>query len=832
MQRRIMALLVSAVMILGCFGGISVSAADQEMNFDKAYSMMNNMVGYLIGQTPSDRDCLYNWVHGYMATDLGVESMITLVDDQSAAGDNAVVKNFIYSFGVSDAEKSDLRFGLSLAKCIPTDARAKAFDDMKARKQFALATTAEQNDAIDAAYNHFLTSEQQAMLNHDEHKIEKLVIMQFLADLNKTFVITDGIDNKADFALYKLNDEFKTKLENGYLKTKYETVNGVDWANAEQLIKMFIDSANTSSKFDDAMKNNFKIVLGIDGVDMYVARAFDVSAAGEVTQVEGATSDIVFTAKSNITTDDLTAVKWYVDGVLKATGESFTYNPADLGAGASANVKAVFGAYEKETAVNVVSAPSYTLDITAAGDLEQFAGNTKEVTFTAATTPADAADISKTQWYVNGVLQSDLGETFKFTPSAAGEYEIKAVLNGAVSSVKKIVVKDFVLTVKALGELSQDAANVSSVKFSATATNAKSTDDVKWYVNGVLQSTTGAEFTLTPEADKGAVYVVYAQLDDHKSEEITVLVVKKAITITPDDEDKLNQKSGRTKEIEVSVDPSRTDLTPEQIATVKWYVNGIEKSGTGEDFTFRPSGVGEYTIVAKLPDGTVVSNEITVKVTASVSGRDDSSSSTPPISVIDKNKPADIVPPTETGRVNKFTDLEGHWAEAYMEYLYEKGILSGTSETTMSPDWGITRQEVAVLLVKMLGYDNETPSGVMKYTDDDQIASWAKNAVYVLSDRGVYAGYGDGSFMPEKIISRQELVSLLGRHLSGNYSEELTYADKDDIYYWAVDDVKKLSSYKIVSGYPDNTFRPVNDITRAEAAVILYNTMYRLGMIN
>lgn len=107
-----------------------------------------------------------------------------------------------------------------------------------------------------------------------------------------------------------------------------------------------------------------------------------------------------------------------------------------------------------------------------------------------------------------------------------------------------------------------------------------------------------------------------------------------------------------------------------------------------------------------------------------------------------------------------------------------------------------------------------------------------KNAVYVLSDRGVYAGYGDGSFMPEKIISRQELVSLLGRHLSGNYSEELTYADKDDIYYWAVDDVKKLSSYKIVSGYPDNTFRPVNDITRAEAAVILYNTMYRLGMIN
>lgn len=831
MRKRILAFVLSAIMIIGCFGAVSVSAADYEMSFDKAYSMMNKMFDYLVKQTPQDRDYLFDWVHSYMKTDLGVDAMITLVDDQSAAGNNTVVKNFIYSFGVTDSEKNDLKFALNLAKCIPVSARDKAFGDMKERVKFASELTNEQSQAIDSVYKHFLSAEYQNVLNADEHKIEKMVIMQFLADLNKTFVITDGNENKSDFELYKLNSEFKSKIESGELKSKYPVVNNTDWQNAEQLIKIFINSTNTSEMFNESMKDNFKTVLGIGDVGMYVKREFDVSVSGNAVQVESNTKNVEFTASSNIDSDDLKNVKWYVNNKLEGSGKNFTYNPSELKAGENAVVKAVFGAYEKENKISVVSAPDYTLDITVSGDAEQYAGAEKEVMFTASVTPKDSADTSDTLWYVNSVLQSQKGGTFKFTPSGEGEYSIKAVLNGAESSAKKIVVKSFKLSLLYEGKLSQNVSETSAVKFTAKTTNSKPTDNIKWYVNEKIQPQTGENFNFVPEAGKAEVYVIYAELDGCKTEEKTVVVCEEAIKIFAEDESLLKQRTGKLKTVTIKTDEDNTKLTAEQITTLKWYVNGIVQSQTGDMFDFKPTGVGEYKIVAKFGNGAIVSNEIMVKVTASVSGRDDSSSTKPGgITVVDKKELEDIIAPTQTAVVKEFADLNGHWAEVYMQYLYNKGILTGTSDSTMSPDEGITRQEVAVLLTNLFGYSNEMPSGTVKYADDEKIAQWAKNAVYILSDRGIYAGYGDGSFKPENIISRQELVSLIGRHLSGGNLKPIDYADKNSIYYWAVDDVTELSSYGIVNGYPDNTFRPENSITRAEAAVIIYNTMYRMGM--
>lgn len=749
MRKRILALIISMIMTVSCFGAAGVLAADQQMNFDKGYSMMNNMFSYLISQTPQNRDYLYDWVHSYMKTDLGVDAMISLVDDQAPTGNNTVVQNFIYSFGVSDAQKADLRFALSLAKCIPTEARAKAFGDMKNREQFSLDVTTEQSEAIDYVYNQFLTAEQQAVLNDDEHKIEKNVIMQFLADLNKTFVLTDAVDRTLDFDLYKLNSEFKSKIESGELKTKYATVNSTDWKSAEEFIGMFISSLNTSSKFDDTMKEKFKTVLGIPGIDMYVARVFDVDVKGNVTQIMGNTEDVVFTAKSNIETDDLSKVKWYVNGAYVATGKSFTCNPFNFVGGDSANLSviAIFGEYERGNIIKIVPEPEYTLNISQTGELNQFVGSESEVVFKATVTPEEATDLNDTQWYVNNILQQTTGAEFKFTPSGKGEYVVKAILNGA------------------------------------------------------------------------------------KSEEIKINVAEKSITIKAEDESLLNQKSNNLQEVVVKIDESASYITLEDAETAKWYINDVDQQTTGKEFKFTPSGTGEYTIVAKTDDEIIVSNKVIVKVTTKISTGDNVRPITPGISVTDRKEPEEIKGPTTTDRVNQFTDLEGHWAEAYMEFLYEKGIFSGTSETTMDPDLGVTRQEIAVLLTKMLGYDNEIPFGNKKYTDDEDIASWAKNSVYVLSERGIYAGYDDGSFKPKRIISRQEFVSLLGRHLSGNYSDELNYTDAADIYYWAVEDVKELTYYGIVSGYPDGTFRPLNDITRAEAAVIIYNTLYRVGKI-
>lgn len=761
MRKKILALVLSLVMVLGCFGGFSASAADADLSFDDAYTMMVDMAEYLALQSPADRDYLYNWVHGFMKTDMGVESLITLVDDQSEAAGNNVVLNYIYSFGVDEASKGNLRFALELAKVIPTDARAKAFDDMKAREKFALETSNEQKTAIEAVYNAFLSEELQEMLKHEEHSLDKDVIMQFLADLNKTFVLTDDINEPAKFALYELNDEFAQRIEtlndkNGKtLKEKYETVNGVDWQTAEELIDTFVVSANGSSALaDDEMKANFKTVLGIEGIDMYVPRDFDVTVSDEglFEQVAGQTKTIEFTAVSSVTAnEDLAKVEWYVNGQPVHTGVAYTYDPASLTAGQSATVTAKLGTsdkYVKEFTVNVVAAPSFTLGITSTGELSQNISAPSEVTFAAASDP-EGTDLSGAAWYVNGKLQPQTGAEFKFTPEAAGEYVIYSSIDGAKSN--EITVKVYgALSITSSGKLTQTTDSYSAVTFTA------------------------------------------------------------------------------------AVGDELTDLSG-----VKWYVNNTQQSATGKEFVYTPSSVGEYVVKAVLPDGRESTNTITIKVTATVAPSRPGGGG---LNMGGTSKPEDkepdygdisqpIIAPTETDKINKFEDIEGHWAEPYMEKMYEMGVLEGTSATTLSPDWGITRQEVAVLLVRMLGLEKETPSGDIEYIDDADIADWARDAVYILSDRGIYVGYGDKSFQPERIISRQELVSVIGRQLTGEYEIELDYIDKDEIYFWAVEHVEELTAFGIVRGFEDKSFRPEEFVTRAQASVIFYNTMYRLGMI-
>ena len=241
MLKKIMALVLSMVMLFTMVGTVGVSAAADErltqtLDFDTAYEIMVNMVGHLynLGDPtnpddavgPADRDFLYNWVHSYMGNDTGVasvEALIALVDNQSEVGSNQLILDYIASFGVTPEKKSELKAALTLLKSVPTEARKKAFDDMKAREHFSLAVTTSQQDAIDRTYEGFLLEPMAVklgktedeiieMFEHEEHMIEKPVMMQFLSDFNQTFVITDDIETPANFALYELNDEFSRKL--------------------------------------------------------------------------------------------------------------------------------------------------------------------------------------------------------------------------------------------------------------------------------------------------------------------------------------------------------------------------------------------------------------------------------------------------------------------------------------------------------------------------------------------------------------------------------------------------------------------------------------------
>jgi len=100
-----------------------------------------------------------------------------------------------------------------------------------------------------------------------------------------------------------------------------------------------------------------------------------------------------------------------------------------------------------------------------------------------------------------------------------------------------------------------------------------------------------------------------------------------------------------------------------------------------------------------------------------------------------------------------------------------------------------------------------------------------ESAANTLVKLGIIKGYSDGSLKLERSITRSEVTTLLVRVLETRLDtleidDNLSFDDvtKD---YWAYENINKAYVYKIVSGYPDNTFRPQNNVTNAEIITLL-----------
>jgi sugar lactone lactonase YvrE len=108
----------------------------------------------------------------------------------------------------------------------------------------------------------------------------------------------------------------------------------------------------------------------------------------------------------------------------------------------------------------------------------------------------------------------------------------------------------------------------------------------------------------------------------------------------------------------------------------------------------------------------------------------------------------------------------------YIMFLYEQRILRGlmiSNELHMQPDALLTRQEAAAFMGRWLGLNPEgIASPSVPFTDDDTIATYARNIIYQLSDMGIISGYTDRSFRPLRNISYAETASLIHKALAGN----------------------------------------------------------------
>lgn len=149
----------------------------------------------------------------------------------------------------------------------------------------------------------------------------------------------------------------------------------------------------------------------------------------------------------------------------------------------------------------------------------------------------------------------------------------------------------------------------------------------------------------------------------------------------------------------------------------------------------------------------------------------------------------------------------------------------GYEDGSFRAENGITRAETAAIFARALtDYVEGTPySG--PYTDVAQ-GEWYTNYVNYLSSVGVITGYEDGTFRPDNNITRREFTAMISRLGQVVEAQSMSFSDvfADD---WAIDYIYTAFSNGWVNGYEDGTFRPDNNITRAEAVKIVNKYMGR-----
>jgi hypothetical protein len=111
-----------------------------------------------------------------------------------------------------------------------------------------------------------------------------------------------------------------------------------------------------------------------------------------------------------------------------------------------------------------------------------------------------------------------------------------------------------------------------------------------------------------------------------------------------------------------------------------------------------------------------------------------------------------------------FDDTAGHWAKDYIASAYAAGIVSGYDENSFGPDDPITREQMAVLIVKAAGLP--PAAGESQFTDSAAISGWAKGAVATAAENGIINGYPDQTFRPQGNATRAEAVTVIAKALS------------------------------------------------------------------
>ena len=147
--------------------------------------------------------------------------------------------------------------------------------------------------------------------------------------------------------------------------------------------------------------------------------------------------------------------------------------------------------------------------------------------------------------------------------------------------------------------------------------------------------------------------------------------------------------------------------------------------------------------------------------------------------------------------------------------------ISGYPDNSMKPNFAITRAEVAMIFFRLLSSDEKNLSRASAFSDVPD-GAWYTQAVSYLASIDILTGYPGGDFRPNQQITRAEFATITTRF--DNLASSDTNAFPDVSGHWAEANINSAFVKGWVSGYPDGTFKPQQNITRAEVVKVV-NTM-------
>jgi len=178
----------------------------------------------------------------------------------------------------------------------------------------------------------------------------------------------------------------------------------------------------------------------------------------------------------------------------------------------------------------------------------------------------------------------------------------------------------------------------------------------------------------------------------------------------------------------------------------------------------------------------------------------------------EKEPAKDVIAPVKA----TLKDITGHWAEKSIYELVALGAVSGYPDGSFKPDSSIMRAEFATILVQ--AFKLEARSG---QTFADTTQHWAKDSISTAAAHGIVSGYSADIFGPDDLITREQMAVMISKAANLPAAQGKSFSDSAQIADWAQAAVAAASSENIISGYPDNSFRPKANAKRAEAVSVI-----------